>query len=94
MELRDINKIIKDLDDVRWDNKKYKRIYEKVIKKITDEEEGENGLSFETYEILNHEGYFITLRITTDSYGSNEQVAGAQIGKEIKKEVTIFEKTK
>lgn len=92
-----LNKILKDLMNIRNSGKRIERT---VIKDLNDEHyggEGSQGDSNEIYEVYPIEGetgLFIKLEIGSDSYGDNEFVAGIEIVRPVEKLVTLFEPIK
>ncbi len=90
MDLKKLNKMLEDLDTLRSNRKN--RVGIQIVKKIDTEygegEQGAEGLSYETYQV---EDMYIRLKITTDSYGSNESISGIQFVKPTKKEIISYE---
>lgn len=100
MDYKKLNKYLGNLNTIR---SSYSRkslegvelIDQETINEIVDEDgsEGEYGLSFEVYK-LPFDNLHVRLKITTDSYGNNEQVTGIEFVTPIQKTVTKFEAIK
>ena len=91
---KQINEILKELREIRYNTSKYKKVDTKVVKVIYDEgEQGEEGLSYEVYSTP-YEGIFVKLTIKTNSYGYDEFVDGVSFVEAKEKEVTVYERVK
>lgn len=86
MDLKQINKILKDLEKIR----RGKPLSIDVINKVNGKysSQGEEGLSYEVYEI---EGFYVKLTITTDSYGDDESIQGVEFVQPQQKTITVYE---
>jgi len=87
--LKELNPILKNLNEFRSKNRN-KRIEINRVKTIEEEgEQGMEGLTFEIYPF--QDDVFIKLRITTDSYGYNENVTGIEFVTKTEKTITTYE---
>jgi hypothetical protein len=88
MDFRQLNALLKNLESLR----NGKNLLERdIVHKIEDEgNQGDEGVSFEVYQIPGH-NLHVRLRITTDSYGDNEKIAGIEFVQPIEKTITRFE---
>ena len=82
MNLTQINEILKDFYTLR-------RMKAIEVEVVNAGEDGAEGLSYEVYKLPNSDIY-VKLRITTDSYGDEKQVAGIEFVEPIQKTVTQF----
>jgi hypothetical protein len=89
MDYSKVNKMLDNLLALR-NQKPYQKDVLKEIKN-PDGEQGEEGLTYEFYEVKGEENLFIRLTITTDSYGDNESIQGVQFVRPKEKTVTVFE---
>jgi hypothetical protein len=88
MDFKQLNELLKDLHELR--NSK-NLISQDVIHKIDGEGDmGEEGVSFEVYKIP-VDNLYIRLKITTDSYGDNEQISGIEFVQPIEKTIQTFQ---
>jgi hypothetical protein len=88
MDFRQLNELLKDLESLR----NGKNLLERdVIHTIEDEGmQGDEGVTFEVYKLPEH-NLHIRLKITTDSYGDNEKIAGIEFVQPIERKITRFE---
>jgi hypothetical protein len=89
MNYTKLNELLKNLETYRYNQK---RLQKDVVKEITGEIQGEEGLWFEVYKLDFEEDLYIQLEIRTDSYGECERIVGIQFVKPTEKTVTVFEK--
>lgn len=87
MNLTKINEVLKDLKQLRY---RGKPVEVEVVKEIRDEEQGEEGLSYEIYN-LDTDDLYVKLKINTDSYGDNESITGLEFVKPKEVIVTKFQ---
>lgn len=91
MEIKQLNEILSDLQDLRY-SKKYKKVHSQVVKELGGEGcEGESGLAYEVYNVGLPDGVMVKLKINTDSYGDNEFINGVEFVKAVAKQVTVYE---
>ena len=92
MDYAQLNLILSDLRNIRYDSKKYQKITSEVIKQI-DGDYGSQGDEGQTFEIYSTpiEGVYVKLDVRTDSYGDNEFVHGLAFVKPVEKVVQFFE---
>jgi hypothetical protein len=92
MELQLLNKILKNLQNP--DHKLLTFIEKRVVKDLSEDEDGSQGESSEYYKYYKVNGVdniFIEIQFGTDSYGYNDFPVGVQFVKPKEKVVTIFE---
>lgn len=88
MKWEELNSVFKSFAELRWS--KDKRVSQDVIKTLSGEgSQGDSGLSYEVYKLS--EDVYVKLRISTDSYGDNEFVAGLEFVQPKQKNVTVYE---
>ena len=88
MNYKQLNDCLKNLNSLRNSGKRIERIIEKELD--GEGSQGEEGVSYEVYK-LPIENVFIKLKITTDSYGNNEHVAGIEFVTPKEKTITSYE---
>src|SRR5208283_1660296 len=88
MNYRQLNEALKNLNSLRNSGKRVERVIEKEIGE--ESSQGDEGISYEVYKSP-VEGIFIKLKITTDSYGNNDHVAGIEFVTPKEKTVTSYE---
>lgn len=87
MDFKQLNELLKDLESIRNNE----QISREVIHEVEDVgNQGDEGVSFEVYKIP-YDGLHVRLKITTDSYGSNEKISGVEFVQPIEKVITTFE---
>ena len=89
MNYKQLNDFLKDFYSLRNSGKRVTKVVEK---EITDPngQQGEEGVSYEVYK-LPIEGVFLKLKITTNSNGDDERVAGAEFVTPKEKTVISYE---
>lgn len=86
-----INEALSDIESLRYNSKKFKKISNSLIDNLRgDERQGEYNEIIEVYS-LGIDDLHIKLTLRTDSYGDNEFVHSIQIVKPVVKQVTDFE---
>lgn len=87
MDYKQLNDLLGDLQNLR--NTKYEQ---RIVEHEIDGEgsQGDEGLSYEVYKVPFEEGLFLKLKITTDSYGDNESIAGVEFVKPIEKKILQY----
>jgi len=94
MDYQKLNEILGDLNSFRFKNRS-KKLNTEVIHKVEGEgSQGDYGLTYEIYPCPFDSKVFISLRITTDSYGDNESVTGITFVTLTTKTVTSYEPIK
>ena len=94
IEFRTFNDLFKNgFNNFRYTNKN-KLIHSEIVKDLTSYREGSQGESNEKYEVYDvnlPDGWFIKLRLGSDSYGYNEFVENVSFVRGKEKKVTIYE---
>jgi len=91
MNLKLINEALSNIEALRHNHKKFKKVSDNTIDNLRGEErQGEYNEIIEVYS-LGQDDLHIKLVLRTDSYGDNESVQSVQIVKPIIKQVTDFE---
>lgn len=86
-----INEALSDIESLRYNSKKFKKISNSLIDNLRgDERQGEYNEIIEVYS-LGVEDLHIKLTLRTNSYGYDEAVHSIQIVKPVVKQVTDFE---
>lgn len=89
-----INEALKSIPELRYNNKKFKKVSDNKIDNLRGgESQGEFDELIEVYS-LGVDDLHLKLTLRTDSYGDNEYVHSVQIVKPIVKQVTDFEPIK
>lgn len=91
MNYKLINEALKDIEALRYNNKKFKKVSNSIVDNLRgDDRQGEYNEIIEIYE-LGEDDLHIKLVLRSDSYGDNESVHSIQIVKPVVKQVTDFE---
>lgn len=88
MNFQQLNECLSDIQKLRSTKIKTEEIH-----KVDGETQGDEGVSYEICP-LPHDGLFVRLKITTDSYGDRESVSGIEIVKPFLEEITKYEPVK
>lgn len=89
MNYEQLNEKLKDLRKIRYG----KPVHTEVVNSINGgySDQGEEGLSYEVYDIGLEDGLFLKLTITIDSYGDSEKISGIEFVRGKEKTITVYE---
>lgn len=90
MDYKQLNDKLKNLSTLRHSSK---LVHKEVVNEVDGDygSQGEQGLTYEVYDIGLEAGMFVKLSITTDSYGDNESISGLEFVQGKEKKVTVYE---
>lgn len=91
MSLKVINEALSDIEGLRYNSKKFKKVSNSIVDNLRGEDrQGEYNEIIEVYS-LGVDDLHIRLTLRTNSYGYDEAVHSIQIVKPVVKQVTDFE---